>query len=175
MRVFDQSSAALVKACSGTPVYLGANEQFTAYKEQRVQVGQAAVPTIASWRFWEVMDTLTKTRHVVDALLIIISEQLWQSLSEDHRHILEEAASQAQKVYNANLRKIETDTLTLAAANGMKVVDVSSYEVDEWKACAAELLAGYLDRSGALGSKVLAGYRDILLEAYRTAAPVSRR
>jgi C4-dicarboxylate-binding protein DctP len=175
VRVFDQSSAALIKACTGTPVYLGAKEQYAGYKQGRAQIGQAAVPTIASWRFWEVMDTVTNTRHLVDALLIIISERLWQSLSEDHRRILEQAAGEAQKAYNANLRKIEAETYATAAKHGMKVIDVSRYQVDEWKACAAELLVGYLDRSGALGAKTLKGYRDILLETYRTHAPASRR
>jgi C4-dicarboxylate-binding protein DctP len=175
VRVFDQSSAALFEACGGIPVYLGANEQYAAYKQGRPQIGQAAIPTIVSWRFWEVMDTVTNTRHLVDALLIIISERLWKSLTEDHRRILGEAAGEAQKAYNANLRKLEAEALALATKHGMKVIDVSPYEVDQWKACAAEVLVGYLDRSGALGAKAMKGYRDILLETYRTHAPVSSR
>ena len=175
VRVFDQSSAALVAACAGTPVYVGANEQYGAYKQGRTQIGQAAIPTIASWRFWEVMDTVTNTRHLVDALLVIISERLWQSLTEDHQRILAEAAGEAQKAYNADLRKIEANARALAEKNGMNVVNVSPHQVDEWKACASDLLAGYLDRSGALGGKTLAGYRDILLETSRTQPPIVRR
>lgn len=174
VRVFDESSAALVEACSGTPVYVGAKEQYGAYKQGQAQIGQAAIPTIASWRFWEVMDRLTNTRHLVDALLIIISERLWQSLTDDERRILQQAAVEAQQVYNAELRKIEADALALAARNGMNVVNVSPHEVDQWKACASELLAGYLDRSGALGAKTLAGYRRILIETSRTQPPTFR-
>lgn len=174
VRVFDQNSAALAQSCSGIPVYLGANEQYGAYKEGRAQIGQAAIPTIASWRFWEVMDTVTNTRHVVDALLIIVSERLWQSLTDNERGILQAAAVEAQQVYNADLRKIEADARKVAERNGMNVVSLLPHQVDEWKACASELLAGYLDRSGALGTKTLAGYRTILLETSRTQAPTLR-
>jgi C4-dicarboxylate-binding protein DctP len=175
VRVFDQSSTGLVKACSGIPVYLGANEQYGAYKHGRAQIGQAAIPTIVSWRFWEVMDTLTDTRHLVDALLIIVGERLWRSLTDDERRVLQEAARVAQQVYNADLRKVEADARVLAEKNGMNVVNVSPRQVDEWKACASELLTGYLDRSGALGGKTLAGYRDILIETSRTQPPIVRR
>ena len=175
VRVFDQSSTALVQACSGIPVYLGANEQYGAYKQGRPQIGQAAIPTIVSWRFWEVMDTLTDTRHLVDALLIIVGERFWQSLTDDERRVLQEAAGVAQQVYNADLRKVEADARALAEKNGMNVVNVSPHQVDEWKACASDLLAGFLDRSGTLGGKTLAGYRDILLETSRTQPPIIRR
>jgi C4-dicarboxylate-binding protein DctP len=173
-RVFDQNSSALVEACSGIPVYLNANEQYGAYKQGRAQIGQAAIPTIASWRFWEVMDTLTNTRHLVDALLIIIGERFWQSLTDDERRVLQSAAVQAQQTYNAELRKIEAEARSTAERNGMKVVNVSPHQVDEWKVCASELLTGYLDRSGALGAKTLAGYRDILIETSRTQPPTLR-
>jgi C4-dicarboxylate-binding protein DctP len=168
VRVFDKNTDALVRSCGGNPVYLSAEEHYGAYKAGQVDVGQAPLPTIVSRKFWEVMDTLSNTRHLTDAMLIIINEQVWQALSVEHKRILDAVAAQAQEAILVDYREREREGYVIAARNGMKVVELSRDQIEEWKTCAAPLLEGYLDRSGALGAKALSAYRDVLTEIYRT-------
>ena len=98
VRVFDDNSTAFVRACGGTPVYVSGNDMYEAYRTGRTEIGQTPPSPFVSRHLWEVMDQYANTRHVTDALLIVMNEQVWKSLPADHRRILEDAAGESQKL-----------------------------------------------------------------------------
>jgi C4-dicarboxylate-binding protein DctP len=170
VRVFDDISTAFVHACGGKPVYVSGNDMYEACRTGRTEIGQVPPTAFVARRLWDVMDQYTNARHVIDALLIVINEQVWKSLSADHRRILEEAAGESQKLVWAELQKVDIEVDALAKQHGITVTNLSEDQVQEWKLCSESLLESYLDRSGALGAEVLAGYRQLLRDSYRRPA-----
>jgi C4-dicarboxylate-binding protein DctP len=175
VRVFDDSSTAFIRACGGKPVYVSGNDMYEAYKTGRVEIGQVPPSPFASRRLWEVMNRFTNTRHVTDALLIVINEQRWTSLSADYRRILEEAAGEAQKLVWGELENVDKDVVAISEEHGTTVTNLSEEQVQEWKLCSEPLLEGYLEKSGPLGAEVMAGYRQIIRETYSTPASSQTR
>jgi C4-dicarboxylate-binding protein DctP len=161
VRTFDTVSENLVRSCGGDPLYLGGSEHHDAYKVGKAVIGQAGLIFVVSRRFWEVMDTLTNTRHVIDAMLILINEQVWQSLSPDHRHIVEEAAVEAQSAILADLQKGEADAYALAAKNGMKIREITPDQVAEWRACSGPVLETFMRNAGELGQRLMQAYGQL--------------
>jgi hypothetical protein len=73
------------------------------------------------------------------------------------------------------LQKIDIEVDALAKKHGTAVTNLSEEQVQEWKLCSESLLEDYLERSGPLGADVLAGYRQLIRESYRTPAPMAAR
>jgi C4-dicarboxylate-binding protein DctP len=106
-------------------------------------------------RLWEVMDTLANTRHFADGMLILINEPVWQSLSPDHRRIVQEAAADAQELILADLQRREKEGYALAEKNGMKIQEITPDEVAEWRVCSAPVLEGFMSDAGELGQRLM--------------------
>jgi C4-dicarboxylate-binding protein DctP len=94
-------------------------------------------------------------------MLILINEPIWQSLSPDHRRMVEEAAAEAQKAILVDLRKGETEGYALAVKNGMKIHQVTPDDVAEWRACSAPVLEEFMNKSGELGQRLLEAYGEL--------------
>jgi C4-dicarboxylate-binding protein DctP len=161
VRTFDAISEKLVRSCRGIPVYLGGSEHYDAYKAGKALIGQAGLTFVVSRRFWEVMDTLTNTRHTIDGMLILINERVWQSLSSDQRRILGAAAAEAQAAILADLQQAEAEAYALAAKNGMKIHDITPDQVAEWRACSAPVVEAFMGSSGELGQRLLSAYGQL--------------
>jgi len=161
VRTFDTVSETLVRSCGGVPVYLGGSEHYDAYKAGKAVIGQAGLTFVVSRRFWDVMDTLTNTRHTIDGMLILINEQVWQSLSPDHRHIVEEAAVEAQGAILVDLQKAEVEAYALATKNGMKIHEITPDQVAEWRACSSPVLEAFLGDAGELGQRLMQAYGQL--------------
>jgi C4-dicarboxylate-binding protein DctP len=158
VRTYDKISETLVSSCGGIPVYLGGTQQYNGYKTGKAVVGQAGVTYVVARHLWDVMNTLANTRHFADGMLILINEQVWRSLSPEHRHVLEEAAAEAQKAILADLRRREAEGYALAAKNGMKSYEVTPDEVAEWRVCSAPVLEAFMRNAGELGERLMAAY-----------------
>jgi TRAP-type C4-dicarboxylate transport system substrate-binding protein len=100
--------------------------------------------------------------------VVTINERLWQSMPTEHRRVVESAAREAEAAIRERIAAIEREAHALAEKKGMKLVELTTADCDLWKYCAAPLLEEYLDRSGPLGAQVMAGYRQLLVEVYRT-------
>jgi TRAP-type C4-dicarboxylate transport system substrate-binding protein len=98
---------------------------------------------------------------------VTINERLWQSLPIEHNRILESAAREAEIRVREQTAVIERQAHQLAERNRMRLVELKTQDLDQWKFCAAPMLEAYLTRSGQLGESVMAGYRKVLVEAHR--------
>jgi C4-dicarboxylate-binding protein DctP len=105
-----------------------------------------------------VLDTLANTRHFADGMLILINEQVWDSLPPSHQRIVQEAAAQAQKAILVELHMREAEGYALAAKNGMKTHEIKPDEVVEWRACSAPVLEAFMSKAGELGQRLMEAY-----------------
>jgi C4-dicarboxylate-binding protein DctP len=99
--------------------------------------------------------------------VVTINERLWPSMPTEHRRVVGSAGREAEAAIRERITAIEREAHALAEKNGMKPVELTTADCDLWKYCAAPLLEEYLDRSGPLGDQLMAGYRQLLVEAHR--------
>jgi C4-dicarboxylate-binding protein DctP len=158
VRTYDKISETLVRSCGGIPVYLGGTEMYSGFKTGKAVAGQMGITFVVARHLWDVLDSLADTRHFADGMLILINEQIWQSLPPDHQRILQEAAAEAQDAILADLRRRETDGYALAAKNGIKIHEVTPDEVAEWRVCSAPVLEAFMSKSGELGQRLMEAY-----------------
>ena len=171
VRTYDKISESLVRSCGGIPVYLGGTEQYNGYKTGKAVAGQMGITFVVARRMWEVLDTLADTRHFADGMLILINEQIWQSLPADHRRILEDAAVEAQNAILTDLHGRETEGYALAAKNGIKIHAITPDEVAEWRVCSSPVLEAFMSSSGQLGQQLLEAYGRLRTQPCCSAGP----
>jgi C4-dicarboxylate-binding protein DctP len=174
VRVSTESEGEFIKLCGGVPRVIPAAEHYGAYEGTEVMAGSSTIAAVPVRKFWNVTNFVTYTRHRTAEFVVTINERLWRSLPTDQRRVLEDAGREAESNLKARALEIEGQAHALAAKNGMTMVELTKDERDQWKRCAAPMLDGYLDRSGQLGAEVIAGYRKILVDAYRN-TPVELR
>src|SRR5262245_16098752 len=171
VRTYDKISEKLVRGCGGIPVYLGGPEQYNGYKTGKAVAGQMGITFVVARRMWEVLDTLADTRHFADGMLILINEQIWQSLPPDHRRILADAAGEAQNSILTDLHGREKEGYALAAKNGIKIHAITPDEVAEWRVCSSPVLEAFMSSSGQLGQQLLEAYGQLRTQPCCSAGP----
>jgi C4-dicarboxylate-binding protein DctP len=174
VRVSTESEGEFIKLCGGVPRVIPAAAHYRAYEGTEVMAGSSTIAAVPVRKFWNVTNFVTYTRHRTAEFVVTINERLWRSLPTEQRRVLEDAGREAESNLKARALEIEGQAHALAAKNGMTMVELTKDERDQWKRCAAPMLDGYLDRSGQLGAEVMAGYRKILVDAYRN-TPVELR
>jgi C4-dicarboxylate-binding protein DctP len=168
VRVSSVSLGEMVKLCGGIPLESGGDEQYGLYKRGAIDIGMTSMSIVATRKLWEVMDTLTITNHVQSEFVLIINEKVWQGLATDQQQILVSAARDSEQIFRDKAQLQAREAVALAGRHGMRVAEVADSDVKEWKDCATPMLAGFLSQSGTVGAKVMAGYRKILVDVYRT-------
>ena len=166
VRVSGISLGEMVKLCGGIPVESGGDQQYELYKNGAVDIGMTTTSIIATRKLWEVMDTLAITNHVQTEFVLIINEKVWKSLPADQQQIVASAARASEQIFRQKADLQAREAVVLAGQRGMHLAEVANSDVKKWKACAAPMLDTFLERSGTLGTKVMAGYRQILVETY---------
>ena len=164
VRVSTESEGEFVRLCGGIPLIIPAAAQFDAFAKDELAAGSGTIAGVAVRRFWEVTKSVTFTRHRTAEFVVTINERLWQSLSAEHKRVVEGAAWNAETALRERMSAIEHEARAVAEKNGMKMVDLAKEEQDQWKFCAAPIVEAYLDGAGELGARVMSGYRNILTE-----------
>ena len=161
VRVFGKTLGEWIKAAGGAPTLISGSEQYIAYQRGTVDVGMTGVSGVKSRRLWEVMDTITVTNNADIEFIVVVNEDFWNGLPEQHRDWITEAALFAEKDVRDRMTAIETEAYDAARSNGMTVYELSDAEVEAWLAAAQPVYDQYLADSGALGEKVLAAARAL--------------
>lgn len=146
------------RVCGGAPELIAAGKQYEAMKSGQVDMAMTAAENVSARNFWEISDTVTRTNHSTVMLLLLINEQVWQSLSPVHRDAISKASSHAESALWDGLLLGDEEAYAFARAKGMNVVELSSFDLAEWRACSAPVVESFMAASGQLGQKLLKQY-----------------
>jgi C4-dicarboxylate-binding protein DctP len=146
------------RICGGIPEMIGAGAQYEAMKTGRVDLVMTAAENVSARKFWEISDTLTRTNHSTVILLLLINERAWQSLSAAHRDAIANAARDAEQDLWEGLLRADREADAFARSKGMQVVELSSFDLAEWRACSAAVVESFMTESGRLGQELLKQY-----------------
>jgi len=126
VRVLGKPSGDFIKALGGVPVKIGGSEQFMAYQRGTVDIGMTGTTAIESRKLYEVMDAVTITNHAQTEFLIVINDKLWDSLSEQEKKWMSEAALAAEMKMRAETKeKNLASEKFIAEKTDMKVVNLT--------------------------------------------------
>lgn len=162
VRVLGKPSGDFIKAVGGVPVKIGGSEQFMAYQRGTVDIGMTGTTAIKSRKLHEVMDNVTISNHAQTEFLIVMSDRVWQDMSEQEREWLTEAARSAEMKMRAETKTNNLDAQTfIADETEMKVITLTDEQVQAWQAAAAPAIEAYIESAGDAGRELVDAVRAL--------------
>ena len=155
VRVFGKTLGTFMDAVGASPTLISGSEQYLAYQRGTVDVGMTGVSGVKSRKLWDVMDTITVTNHADIEFVVLVNEQFWQGLPQNHKDIITAAAAKADAAVRDDIARIEAEAYEAARANGMTVVELTQDEVNAWRKDADPVVLKYRAASGQLGEDLL--------------------
>jgi len=155
VRVFSKTLGALVEAAGGAATSISGSEQFLAYQRGTVDVGITGVTAVQKRKLYQVMNTLTATKSMVDIeFVVLINEKVWQELTDEQRSIIETAAIRVEKELRDKMSQLEADAFAFVQ-DKLKVVNLSDEEMKAWKELASPVVNEYVKNAGPLGAQLV--------------------
>ncbi|PIE56132.1 MAG: C4-dicarboxylate ABC transporter substrate-binding protein [Desulfobulbus propionicus] len=161
VRVFSKTLGALVEAAGGAPTSISGSEQFLAYQRGTVDVGITGVTAVQKRKLYQVMNTLTATKSMVDIeFVVLINEKVWQDLSDQQRQVITEAAARVEGELREKMSKLEADAFAFVA-DKIKVVNLTDAEEKQWQQLAEPVINEYIKNAGPLGQQLVDAARKL--------------
>lgn len=115
------------QAMGANPTPMAFTELFTAMQQKTVDGQENPYPTIYLEKYSEVQKYLTETNHIYSPFLFLISQKTWDSLTEEQREIVKNAAIEAGE----HNRKLSRETAASALEELKKVMEYNKIEGEE--------------------------------------------
>ncbi len=110
------------EALGAAPTPMSFAELFTALQQGVVDAQENPIVVISVSRFSEVQDHLTLSGHLYSPAIILMSQSLWDGLSEEEQGWFEEAARASVEVTRARVTELEETGVDQLREAGMEVV-----------------------------------------------------
>ncbi len=148
---------AMVDALGGQPTPLPWAEVYTALQTGVADGQMNPIPIIAFAKFDEVQEYLSVTNHIITPYIWTMNADFYDSLSEEHRDIVDWAAEVATDAGRSMSRVIEASERGLPAlAEKMQVNVVPPAELEKFAAAAQPAVRALIEeRYGAEGTEML--------------------
>lgn len=160
-RMSGPTIAETIRLCGGIPKDVAANQQPVAYANGMVDVGMTSITAVMARDLYKAMNTITKTGHASSNFVVVVNEKFWRSLRKDQRAILQEVAELADKEAARNLIEFEDAAYKELEGKGVKVVSLTSRELNLWRACSHNVLTGFLGKAGQAGETLIQAYAKL--------------
>lgn len=118
-------------AMGASPTTMAWNEVYTGLEQKVIEAQENPIPFIYGGRIHEVQDYLALTAHKYEYVTIAMSDKRWQTLTEEQRNIIEEAAEISTEYENELVRKITDELLETMENEGLKVTNPNIEEFAE--------------------------------------------
>jgi TRAP-type transport system periplasmic protein len=110
------------------PTPMAFTELFTGLQQGVVDGQENPVGNVTGNKFFEVQSYLTKTGHVYNASPFLISKDFWNSLNDEEKAAVQEAADEARDYQRELNQKEDEDGYKLLEENGMTITELSDEE-----------------------------------------------
>ena len=171
VRVFSETMAQLTRLCGGTPVVLSSSKMHDALKSGAADMAMTGIGTVETRELWKVTDTVTRTEHGALEFFVIMNGKTWQSLSQSHETIIEEAARKAERRVRDKVSEVESKAYAFAREKGMKILDLTPDQVAEWRACSSGVLEAYMGSTSDLVRQLTAAYGKLRTDPCCSSGP----
>lgn len=162
VRVLGKPSGDFVDALGGVPVKIGGSEQFIAYQRGTVDIGMTGTTAIESRKLYEVMNYVTITNHAQTEFLVVINDKLFDSMSDQEKKWMTEAALSAELKMRGETKKDNLDSEKfIAEKTNMKVINLTPEQVKAWQKAAEPAIQEYIKSAGPEGQMLIDEVRKL--------------
>ncbi|MPZ11829.1 MAG: DctP family TRAP transporter solute-binding subunit [Kiloniellaceae bacterium] len=112
------------EAVGANPTPIAFAEVYLALQQGVVDAQENPLPTIQFKKFYEVQDYITLTGHITDALLTIVAEPTWSSLSDAEKELLSGVLAEAAANCTDEIVKVEQELVAWFRDQGKTVNEV---------------------------------------------------
>lgn len=123
-----------VKALGATPVALEFGEMYSGIQTKVVDGCEQNYGSIYNNAIYEVISTMTETRHVYLANCVVISSQWLRSLPEEYQSIIIEECQAGGERASASLAELDEGYLEEMVNYGMEVIPYEDLDIAAFKA-----------------------------------------
>lgn len=132
------------RALGANPTPLAFPEVYTALQLGTVDGQENPLGVIYSNKFYEVVDYLSLTEHLVGFMLIVISNDKFQSLDADAQQVLARASLEASRYNDELLKKINSDI----EEKLFSTMTVSRPDTAPWREATKDVYKNFLKYEG---------------------------
>jgi tripartite ATP-independent transporter DctP family solute receptor len=138
----------LWKILGANPAPMPYTELFTALEQGVVDGQENPAGNITTGNFFEVQKHVTKTDHIYNASVFMISDKFMQTLSDEEKEIVTKASKEARD-YQRELNQTESEeAFALLEEKGMTVTELSDEARNKFEDQAKEIYGEYTDKVG---------------------------
>ncbi len=119
----------LFKALKANGTIVAWGEIYTALQTGVVDALENNFPNIYHSKLHEQAKYLTHTNHIITSMHLIISEPYFQTLPKDIQDIIVEAGQKSVEFAQANVKKVNKDTITAMESEGVESIYLSEEEL----------------------------------------------
>lgn len=129
----------LVESLGANPTVVSFNELYSALQTGVVDGAEQPIANYKSNAFPEVAPNLILDGHTLGAIQVIITDDAWDSLTEEQQNILVEAGEYASQFNRQISEDAENEVLEQLKADGVNVVDVD--DATPWQEAVKSVIA----------------------------------
>ncbi|ADO41221.1 TRAP transporter substrate-binding protein DctP [Ketogulonicigenium vulgare] len=126
----------LGQALGANPTPVAYAEVYTALQTGAIDGQDNPMPNVQNMKFYEVMDQIVKTAHLVGFDVLTISKSSWDSLTPEQQAQVQAAADEAIAWSNAQHLQNEADLIAFFEGEGLAIVEP---DLDAFRTHAQEL------------------------------------
>jgi tripartite ATP-independent transporter DctP family solute receptor len=115
-----------------TPTPMAFGEIFSALQQKVVDGQENPISIIEANKFYEVQPYLTVTDHVYSAVAVLISDKVYDRLSQEQQQIVKEAAREARLVEREENRSKDMQRVDMLKKAGIQVTTITDEQKQEW-------------------------------------------
>ena len=129
----------LVESLGASPTVVSFGELYSALQTGVVDGAEQPIANYKSNAFPEVAPNLILDGHTLGAVQVIITDEAWDSLTEEQQNILTEAGQYASEFNRKISEEAENKVLEQLKADGVNVVEVT--DISKWQDAVKDVVA----------------------------------
>jgi len=122
----------MVEAISANAVPMAGSEMYVAMQNGVVDGHENTIPNILQDKTYEVQNRIVMDEHIPSMSAVYFNEALYQSMSDEQRRVVTEAADAAQTAARQVVTDILENGITTLQEKGMEVYVPTDSEKEEW-------------------------------------------
>jgi tripartite ATP-independent transporter DctP family solute receptor len=130
-----------------SPTPMSFTELFTALQQKVVDGQENPIPLIYTSRFYEVQEHLTLTGHFYSPAALLISDQVFEGLTEAQQQAVVDAAIEGAHYERELVAEMEAEMIEILKEEGMQIVE--DVDISAFQAATAEIYEKYNSQFGA--------------------------
>lgn len=115
------------------PTQISYTELYTALQQGAVDGQDNGIFLTHSAKYYETQDYYSLTEHIYSPALLLINEEFFQSLSEEHQEIITTAAAEARDYQRQLDAERESELLEQMEEEGLEVKELPAEEIEKFK------------------------------------------